>query len=159
MVPENNEIANAQSTIQPGHNIDLQTFIDKDTEKVPQTVIIATKIEPEEIVYTITDGDCSTWKEGSGIVLPFRIVRNVEDDTISSHFEKLLIDGKEMNPDYYNLKEGSLIIELKPELLNKISIDKHTISAVFDDGQVDGVFYKSVESKGKGFVPPATGVE
>ena len=159
VIPLNNEIAKAQSTIQPGQRIELTTFIDKDTNKIPQTLIITYVDQPEPpavVDYPVVSGEGSTWQEGTGSALSFRITREIDDKNIRSHFRKVKVDDKVMDPEYYNLKDGSLVVELKPNLLNKLAAGQHKLTVVFDDGEADATFY--ITKNKPHYVPPVTGV-
>lgn len=62
-----------------------------------------------------------------------------------------------MSLNYYDLKDGSLIVELKPNLLNKLSIGKHTLTVVFDDGEAKSYFY--ITNENPKYTLPETGIE
>lgn len=88
--------------------------------------------------------------------LSFRITREIDDKNIRSHFRKVKVNDKVMEPEYYNLKDGSLVVELKPNLLNKSAAGQHKLTVVFDDGEADAIFY--ITKNKHHYVPPVTGV-
>ena len=87
-----------------------------------------------KIVYENTSGDGSTWEKGSGKNLDFTFKRSYDDSVTFSQFRGIQIDGKDVDPSNYTAKEGSVIISLKPAYLETLSVGKHTITAIFRDG-------------------------
>lgn len=55
-------------------------------------------------------------------------------------FVKLEIDDKDVSKDYYSLKSGSTIIELKETFLANLNKGKHEITFVYEDGKVSTKF-------------------
>ena len=91
-------------------------------------------------LYKLTDGTGATWKKGSVNGLLFRYSRLADDsgsDYAYQHFADgevgIWIDNKfyEKGNDSYTYLEGSLIIKLKPSLLNSLSLGDHTIVVSF----------------------------
>ncbi len=90
--------------------------------------IKATEID-EVIVYTILDGADQTYTEGEDIVV-----------RASGDLNKLLmlkVDGEELSTENYTLKSGSTIATLKSSYLNTLSEGNHTVTFVYNDGEVD----------------------
>ncbi|MDR2109488.1 MAG: LPXTG cell wall anchor domain-containing protein [Coriobacteriales bacterium] len=52
-------------------------------------------------------------------------------------FVQLLLDGKLVDPSNYTASEGSTIITLHPDFLKTLNSGKHTLTAVFTNGQAD----------------------
>ncbi|WMJ21916.1 carboxypeptidase regulatory-like domain-containing protein [Paludicola sp. MB14-C6] len=55
-------------------------------------------------------------------------------------FVKVLIDGKEVPPEHYILKEGSTIVTLKADYVKKLSAGNYTLSIVSTTGSADTQF-------------------
>ena len=81
--------------------------------------------------YKIVNGASQTVTENSGETVSFRSNCGIEK------FIRLEIDEKLVNPENYILKEGSTIVELKPEYLATLEVGKHGVSIVSQDGTAD----------------------
>lgn len=81
--------------------------------------------------YKIVNGASQTVTENSGEMISFRSNCGIEK------FIRLEIDEKLVDPENYILKEGSTIVELKPEYLATLEVGKHGVSIVFQDGTAD----------------------
>ena len=90
--------------------------------------------QPEEIFYSNTEGDGSQWIEGSNTTADFTFNRSKDDEETFSHFTGIQVDGKDVDEADYTAESGSVIIKLKPEYLESLSVGEHTITAKFDDG-------------------------
>ena len=69
-----------------------------------------------------------TYYKSEGGPLSFRIGGNL------TAFQKLLIDGNEVDPSNYDLSEGSTIITLKASYAQSLSVGSHTVTALFNNG-------------------------
>jgi len=86
---------------------------------------------PSSPTYTVTvDG---TWKKGTDTGL------TVTTNGDSSKFTGVKVDGVLIDPSNFTLS-GSLIITLKPEYLETLSVGEHRIEIMFADGSVQTVF-------------------
>ncbi len=81
--------------------------------------------------YKIVNGASQTVAENSGETVSFHSNCGIEK------FIRLEIDEETMNPENYILKEGSTIVELKPEYLATLEVGKHGVSIVSQDGTAD----------------------
>ena len=81
--------------------------------------------------YKIVNGASQTVTENSDDTISFRSNCGIEK------FIRLEIDEKLVNPENYILKEGSTIVELKPEYLATLEVGKHGVSIVSQDGTAD----------------------
>ena len=107
------------------------------TEKVTYTYTYEKKEDGEEdnkITYSNTAGAGSVWTLGSTGTLTFTFSRNENDSETIKHFAGAKVDGKELESNDYSFKPGSVVIDLKADYLNKLSVGKHTLTAMFDDG-------------------------
>lgn len=84
--------------------------------------------------YQLTEGAGSKWTKGSNLTLPARIVRSEDDENILNYFQSVSVDGSELAEGMYQLKTGSLIVELQPAYLETLSTGSHTLSVAFNDG-------------------------
>ena len=81
--------------------------------------------------YKIVNGASKTVTENSGETISFRSNCGIEK------FIRFEIDEKLVDPENYILKEGSTIVELKPEYLATLEVGKHGVSIVSQDGTAD----------------------
>ena len=81
--------------------------------------------------YKIVNGASQTVTENSDDTISFRSNCGIEK------FIRLEIDEKLVDPENYILKEGSTIVELKPEYLATLEVGKHGVSIVSQDGTAD----------------------
>lgn len=81
--------------------------------------------------YKIVNGASQTVTENSSETVSFRSNCGIEK------FIRLEIDEKLVDPGNYILKEGSTIVELKPEYLATLEVGKHGVSIVSQDGTAD----------------------
>ncbi len=77
-------------------------------------------------------GNKGEWTKGSGEALKIHV------DVPLRAFIKVLIDGAEVSADSYLLKEGSIIIELKPDYLSTLSAGRHSVTVVTNYGKTNG---------------------
>lgn len=76
----------------------------------------------------ITAGANGSWQKGTKDGLTFT------SNTAYQHFQKVQVDGKDLDASNYTVKEGSTIVTLKAEYLETLSVGKHTLSIVSDTG-------------------------
>ena len=84
-------------------------------------------------VASFEDGEKS-WTKESTETLSFRATRNYNDDTTIDHFTGVKVDNKVVEEGNMIVTKGSVIVELKTDLLNTLSVGAHTITFSFDDG-------------------------
>ena len=82
----------------------------------------------------ITDGADSTWYKGSETGLSFT------SNAAFTHFQKVQVDGKDLDEGNYEVKAGSTVVTLKTSYLESMSTGKHTISIVSDTGIAETSF-------------------
>ena len=82
----------------------------------------------------IIEGMNSEWIKGSGKGLEFR------SDADYLSFIGVEVDGEEVGEDNYSKREGSIIIELKPEYLETLSPGNHTITIKSTEGNASTDF-------------------
>ena len=98
------------------------------------TVVPQGKPKPETISYRNVSGDGNVWHKGSNDTCDFTYKRSKDDASTFSHFKGISVDGKAVGETDYTKESGSVIIRLRPEYLETLAIGKHTLSAMFDDG-------------------------
>lgn len=89
---------------------------------------------------SIVEGDNSKWIQGSNTPLVFRSSANFKD------FTGVAVNGKILDAKNYNAKEGSIIVELKPEYLATLAAGTYKISINATSGNAEANF--SIEKKG-----------
>ena len=115
-----------------------------------------TRTIPHLVVeYRNTRGDSSTWEKGSSDALEFVFNRSIEDEKAFSHFTGLQVDGKDLDAANYTAVSGSVVVKLKPEYLGTMSAGKHTLTAVFDDGNNPSAEFTINEKKQAAAPTPA----
>lgn len=96
--------------------------------------------------YQVVQGDHSTWTAGSDQPLTFRIRYGGEDTDKENgtygRFQDLYLDGsaEPVDKSLYDTQEGSLIVNLKPQLLNQLAAGDHTMRVKFDNGEATASF-------------------
>ena len=77
------------------------------------------------------------WTKGSKGGYVITIKESGEDNSFD-HFVGVNVDGKELVKDVdYTVEKGSTIVTLKPETAEKLSAGEHTVTVIFDNGEVD----------------------
>ena len=90
---------------------------------------------PTKIEYSAIEGRGSNWEKGSAAGDKFTFKRNVNDEKTYEEFNGVLVDGKAIKSTDYTAESGSVIITLKPEFLETLSVGEHTLTAMFTDGE------------------------
>lgn len=90
--------------------------------------------EIDKLPPSITEGQNSEWKQGKNSTLTFK-----SNATLSDFFS-VSIDGKIIDPVNYDVKEGSIIITLKPEYIATLPPGKHTFSILSTGGTASTEF-------------------
>ena len=72
--------------------------------------------------------------------MSFRIKRSGNDEKTYRKFTGIQVDGKTVDKNDYEAKEGSVIIDLKPTYLETLSVGEHTLNVAFEDGNVETTF-------------------
>lgn len=106
----------------------------------------------EEIVsyidYKNTSGDGGIWTKGSGQGLEFVFKRSENDSVTFEHFTGIAVDKADVNPLNYTALSGSVVVTLKSEYLETLTVGEHQLTAYFDDGDSVTVSFKII-SKGE----------
>ena len=76
----------------------------------------------------ITAGANGSWQKGTKDGLTFT------SNAAYKHFQKVQVDGKDLDASNYTVKEGSTIVNLKAEYLETLSVGKHTLAIVSETG-------------------------
>ena len=80
------------------------------------------------------------WKKKSGKDLLF-VVKNASDDSQTSEkFQKVLVNGEEIDSSKYTAAAGSLRLTLKAGYLQTLSEGEHTLTVQFTDGTISHTF-------------------
>ena len=108
------------------HNVETDNLFFRSTKIVDTPA-------PDLITYTCTEGDGGTWTKGSGATARFVFKRSEDDATTFGHFQGITVDGAAVDATNYTAESGSVVVSVKPEYLETLSTDKHTLAAQFDD--------------------------
>ena len=77
------------------------------------------------------------WTKGNKDGVAITVKVSGEDNSFD-HFTGVKLDGKELVKDKdYTVKKGSTIVTLAPETLEKLSVGEHTVTVLFDNGEVN----------------------
>lgn len=82
----------------------------------------------------ITTGANGTWQKGTKDGLSFASNAALAD------FQKVSVDGKDLDASSYTVEEGSTIVTLRPSYLDTLSVGKHTLAIVSDTGTAETEF-------------------
>ncbi|MBR3358817.1 MAG: hypothetical protein IKG46_13445 [Solobacterium sp.] len=124
----------------------------------PFTVTIEKETEPVTILYECTEGNGSEWTKGSKENARFVFTRTPDNSAAFEHFTGISIYGAAVSAWGYDVRSGSVILELKPDLLETLSVGEHTLTMSFDDGSAEAVFtIKAANQKDGGKNIPDTG--
>ena len=112
------------------------------------------------IWYYVDKGNGNQWTRGSGESSVFVFKRSEEDSLTYGYFEKLFVDGEELDASKYTKQSGSLVITLIPDYLKNLKTGKHEMTASFIDGSsgLQAVSAKE-ERKPDTYIIPVTGIE
>lgn len=130
---------------------------DKDTITWNETTLYA-KWEP--IAYNIVSVDGLSgkgkdqWTKGGKAGVVITVKNNGNEDSFD-HFTGVKLDGKELVKDKdYTVKKGSTIVTLAPKTLEKLSVGEHTVTVLFDNGEVNTAL--TILEPGKESTPSGT---
>ncbi|HJC64315.1 MAG TPA: immunoglobulin domain-containing protein [Candidatus Blautia merdavium] len=76
----------------------------------------------------ITAGANGSWQKGTKDGLTFT------SNAAYKYFQKVQVDGKDLDASNYTVKEGSTIVTLKTSYLETLSVGKHTLAIVSETG-------------------------
>lgn len=79
--------------------------------------------------------------------------RAENDHETFDRFMGVLVDGKPIGEANYAAKRGSLVLELSPTFLEGLSVGKHVVTALFDDGDAQASFVVSNKKDGSAVAP------
>ena len=112
------------------------------------------QLSPEpSVTYEILEGANGSWAQNSDGVLTFRANGDL------SKFEGVKVDGDTISADHYTAASGSTVVTLKKDYLATLSVGKHELTIVYNDGECSTEFeIKADASDKKPTVdPPANG--
>ncbi len=82
----------------------------------------------------ITKGANGEWQKGTEDGLSFT------SNAAFADFQKVQVDGKDLEPSNYDVKEGSTIVTLKASYLETLTVGKHTLAIFSDTGTAETEF-------------------
>lgn len=108
---------------------------DKITVAADTTVkAVWENIPAAPIEYEILEGANSSWTQDSDGNL------SVRGSGAFSEFVGVKVDGKSVDEKYYTVKEGSIIVTLKADYLNTLTVGSHTLEIIWTDGSASTAF-------------------
>ena len=111
-----------------------QTVIDAKGHRYKDGKCTVCETIDSDFKAVIISGANGTWQKGSKDGLSFT------SSAAYAHFQKVQMDGKDLDASNYTVKEGSTIVTLKASYLETLSVGKHTISIVSETGTADTNF-------------------
>lgn len=117
--------------------VDWPATVEAKGEKHQECTVCHKKGKTEEIAILapeITDGKGQTMVVEAAKDLSFRSNAPLE------FFQKVLVDGKKVARENYELTEGSTIVTLKASFLNTLGVGEHTLSVVSTTGTAETTF-------------------
>lgn len=117
--------------------IDKPATVEAKGEKHQECTVCGEKGKSEEIAILapeITDG------KGQTMVVEAAKDLNFRSSAPLKYFQKVLVDGKEVARENYELTEGSTIVTLKASFLNTLGVGEHTLSVVSTTGTAETTF-------------------
>lgn len=100
--------------------------------------------------YKIIEGANGTWTQKSDSTLTFRANGDF------SKFTEIKVDGNTISADKYTAVSGSTVITLKNDYLATLSVGKHTLTVVYNDGECSTEFEIKTTDTIPVIVNPAT---
>jgi hypothetical protein len=91
--------------------------------------------------YRFLDGHDQVWSEEHRDEEDNHVTADFHLNGAVSKFIRVLVNGQEVDPAYYTVRQGSTIIHLKPEFLKTLDAGEHALTVEYTDGSVDGTFY------------------
>ncbi|MCR5466851.1 MAG: hypothetical protein K6F11_08470 [Lachnospiraceae bacterium] len=87
----------------------------------------------EKDSYNVVEGDKAKHVIGENTTVKFVFKRSVNDSVTFSRNTEILLDGKALESGQFTKASGSLIVELKADFLNTLSVGEHVLTVRFDD--------------------------
>ena len=111
------------------------------------------------VTYEFASGN-PIWYMDSGKPFQIKANRKPVNDTAVKHFEKVLIDSQEVDPENYELVSGSVIVKFTPGYMKTLQQGRHDLLMVFDDGSIRTTFTIRNSNTPEGeYRLPLTGIE
>ena len=87
----------------------------------------------EKVSYSVVEGDKAKHVIGENTNAKFVFKRSVNDSVTFSRNTEVLLDGKALEAGQFTKSSGSLIVELKPDYMDTLSVGEHTLTVRFSD--------------------------
>ena len=117
----------------------------------PEARIIGERIKTVALpYYQVIEGANSAWTQNSDGTLVFRANGDF------SKFTGVKIDGTLIEAKNYTAVSGSTVITLKADYLQTLSVGKHTLTIVYNDGECNTQFEIKAASTTQGNKPDGT---
>ncbi len=116
----------------------VETVYEKGNTTTP-AASVTIGVKNADYRFVNDDGD-NKWKKGSDEGLTFSVKRSENDGETFSRFIGIKVDAVPVESNNYTVMQGSVIITLKPEYLNTLTVGKHVMTVMFNDGETDTEF-------------------
>lgn len=135
-LPEGWEWKDGTIALKPGESVTgTAVYRDEDgTILVERQVVVTAPESGEKKKYPPLAGSDDTWNGEGDTGLSIKVPEEV------GRIEKVIVDGKELDPDDYTITGDPPTVTLKPEYLNTLSEGKHTILLQGENGDVEMTF-------------------
>lgn len=139
----------------------IKTYKASFTNSAFETQIKTESIPKIVFEYSNIEGNNQVWTKGGNTTADFTFKRSINDQVSFNNFKGIKVDGKDVDPTNYIYEKGSVIVKLKPSYLETLSLNNHTITAIFTDGQSSASFKIVDQSKAetRTYVIPRTGID
>ncbi len=116
---------------------DKEAGVTEAGEKHEECTVCGYKKAPvaiDKLAPSIVDGKNATWNPDSKAGLIFR------SDAAIADFIEVLLDGEVVAPEHYDVREGSIIVELKANFLATLTEGEHTLTIRSASGDATTTF-------------------
>lgn len=104
----------------------------------------------------LTGANNKQWTKGGKDAVVITVEVSGEDNSFD-HFTGVKFDDVELVKDVdYTVEKGSTVVTLKPETLEKLSVGEHTVTILFDNGEVNTTL-TVLAANSQGTTSPQTG--
>ena len=136
----------------------------KDEGKTPDTTrqLESPTIAIRRYEYDVYDGDNGVYDESDDNSLIFTFKRTKDDSLSIKNFRNIRVDGNVVDKNSYDVRKGSVIIELHNTYLKTLSEGSHTLQVIYSDGEskiASFVVKKIPEQIIPHYVIPVTGIK
>ena len=153
VTPSSDGLSATVNGLKPGKAYVYAVMNDVGTVIFTVNVIEAeSETEPDvlNIYYMYVGKEKNEYRRDSDSTISFKFKRSENDEETFGHFTGAKVDGDQLTLDEdYKAYSGSVIIKLQTPFLQTLSVGKHTLTAMFDDGEEVNVTFVVAEASDK----------